>query len=601
MTVSATSQKAQSAFQRELEDFKKQFARMANCLLNRVFDLSVKGSQRRKQMLIMLFLGTGVLFTLTAYSLGDWRAEIGRLLQYFFNLSYAQQNPDTVTQFFEFTFGAILSPRTLRYLPIFILPFILALQSAAIYLADIFELSDTKVARKFILQVALGGGSETLHIKNGDVVEKDRNSPIFQIGGPGKVTVELDSVALFEKPDGKPHLIDSTKTSNNILEGFERYRKALDLRDQFLELSERDKSSVIERSLDGMWIKATDVRLLYRVYRDKLKPSLEQPYPYIKEAVFKLIYNGESRVPRDGTPLQKSKDAQDSDKLYPSAPQMVTIDGLIRAELGKFMRKHKLTRYLSSYGQPEYETALKREEEITKIRSLVADPKDPVESEKVPSPPKFESRPKITSLFTEFTSEFTREAIKRGVDLQWIGIGTWKSLDDIIPEKHIEAWKISMENLSNGSESAIEKLGQDTKTQKKIQLIQDVPSARFKKDRANGMDYDFIVQNLLLAYREQLVKVKELLEESGRPVPKEISYAINYIDSVLKYIWVGKGDVPPPSTISEETWYELLLQITGKDRKRVERLIENERKIAPGAERKELIRRAIIRLLRSNP
>lgn len=532
MTVSTTSQKAQNAFQRELEEFRRQFARLGNCFVNRVFDLSVHGSQRRNQMLILLFLVVGVFFTLSAHSLADWNAEIGRLFQYFFNASYAQQNPDAPRLFFEFTFGAVLSPRTLRYLPVFILPFMLALQSAAIYLADIFELSDVKVARDFIIQVALSGGREKLHIKNGEVVEKDKSSPIYLIGGPGKVVVELDSVALFERPDGRPHIIDSTKTSNNILEGFERFRGSIDLRDQFLELSERENNSVTGRSLDGMLIRATDVRLLYRIRRDKLQPTLECPHPYVKEAVYQLIYNDAKLVTPEGIVLQKSKDEHDGFKRSPSALQMGAIEALIRAELGKFMRKHKLTRYLASYGKPEYEAALKWEDKIGEISSLVADPSDPMEQEEIKPPPEFESRPKITSLFTEFTNEFPRNARDKGVDLQWIGVGTWKPLDDI-PEKHIEAWRISMENLSKGSETAIKKLNQDIKTQKKIQLIQDVPLARFHKDRANGMDYDFIVQNLLVCYWEQLNKAKELLEESERPVPEEISQGIEYLGKII--------------------------------------------------------------------
>ena len=255
MTVSATSRKGQTAFQRELEEFNKQFARLGNCLLNRIFDLTVKSSQRRKNLLIALFFVSGVIFTLSYHSLEDWGVQIGNLFRYFFNITYAQQFPDTFNQFISFTFGAVFSPRTLRYLPIFILPFLLALQSAAIYLADIFELEDVGIARDFILQVALLGAREKLTIRNGDVVEKDLNSPIFQIGGPGKVVVELDSVAVFEKPDGRPHIINSIKASNHILDGFERFRGAIDLRDQFLELSEKDKTSVTGRSLDGMWIK----------------------------------------------------------------------------------------------------------------------------------------------------------------------------------------------------------------------------------------------------------------------------------------------------------------------------------------------------------
>jgi hypothetical protein len=553
MTVSASSQKAQSAFQREMAEFSKQFARLGNCMLNRVFDLTVKGSQRRNQMLITLFLVSGVIFTLAAHPLDAWMDQISRLLQFFFNAAYAQQNPDTVTQFFYFTFGAVLSPRTLRYLPVFVLPFMLALQSAARYLADIFELSDVSVAREFILQVALRGGREKLHIKSGDVVEKDRNSPIFLIGGPGKVLVELDSVALFEKPDGRPHIIDSTKASNNILDGFERFRGAIDLRDQFLELSERENNSVKGRSLDGMEIKATDVRLLYRIHRDNFKPTFERPHPYVKEAAYHLIYNEGRPVTAEGTAFQTTQTGREVYQRSPTGLQMGAVESLIRGELGKFMSKHKLTRYLASYGMPEYENARKREDEIIEIRRLVADPSDPVEPEKVSPPPEFESRAKITSLFTEFTSEFRKNSKTRGVELHWIGVGTWKPPNDIIIQNHIEAWRISLENLGRGSQGAMESLDRDIRTQKKIQLIQDVPLARFKRDSASNKDYEYIVKSLLFAYREQMVKIKELLEESKRPVPGEISWAIKYIDEILGYKWVGGSNMPSSSGAAPRT------------------------------------------------
>jgi len=279
---------------------------------------------------------------------------------------------------------------------------------------------------------------------------------------------------------------------------------------------------------------------------------------------------------------------------------MGAIESLIRGELGKFMSKHKLTRYLANYGLPEYENAREREETIKEIRKLVADPDDLADDQEISPPPEFEPREKITNLFTEFTSDFPKNAKNRGVELHWIGVGTWKPPNEIVLEKHIEAWRISLENLGRGNEDAIKGLGQDIKMQKKIQLIQDMPLARFQKNWGDKKDTGFIIKDLLVAYREQLVKVKELLEESDRPVPEEIKYAINYIDSILKYIWVGKTDVPPKTPISEEIWYELLLQITGNDRNRAESLIENERRVASGVERRELIRRAIIRLLTGN-
>jgi hypothetical protein len=336
--------------------------------------------------------------------------------------------------------------------------------------------------------------------------------------------VELDSVALFEKPDGTPHIIDSTKESNHVLSGFERLRYTIDLRDQFLELSEKENNSVTSRSLDGMKIKATDVRMVYRLRRDGHKPSFKRPHPYVDDAIFNLVYNETRPVTPEGVATTGQ-----GFKRSPTGLQMGAIESLIRGELGKFMSQYKLTRYLASYGTPEYEEARKREDQIFEISQSVADPDDLADPREISRPPEFESRSKITNLFTEFTNVFPQSARGRGVELHWIGVGTWKPPNEIIPEQHLEAWRLSLENMSKGSPKAIEALGTDKKIQEKIRLIQTVPLATFHEDRSNGKSYDYIVKNLLVAYWEQLVKIKELLEESKHPIPGDVEYAIKYL------------------------------------------------------------------------
>jgi hypothetical protein len=532
MTVPAASQQAKSALREELEDLGAQLRRLGNCLLNQVFDLTEDGLRRRGLILLVLFLGLGFILTLASQPLEDWGDQFVRLVQYLLNGSFRQQFPDTLTRFLSFILGAVFGPQTLRYLPVFILPFLIALESAAKYLDDIFELEQVDIAREFILSVALTGGYEKIHIGKGQVAEQDRkSSTIFLIGGPGQALVELDSVALFEKPDGTPHIIDSSPGSNKSLEAFERYRWSFDLRDQFLDLSEKDNSSVTSRSLDGIRIQATDVRLLYRLRRDRQPASLGRPHPFEDEAVYSLVYNEARPVTPGGVMLGRTGTPKSS--TGQTDLQMEVIVSLIRTELEKFMSRYKLTRYLASHGAPEFENAREREEKIVEISRSVADPDDPAEPQKVSPPPEFEPRPRITSLFTEFTNEFTANASESGVELHWIGVGTWNPPDKIVPENHIEAWRLSLENLARSSEGALKALGHDKKIQEKIRLIQTVPLGRFREDSTNGKDHKFVIKNLLIAYRQQLVEIKELLDKSKRTVPDEIKFAIQYLDNAI--------------------------------------------------------------------
>jgi len=530
MTTSSPPQKAKSSFQNEMEELGVQLKRLANCLLNKIFDLTIKGSQRRKRMLIFLFLLLGFIFTLRIHELSEWRIQIGSLFQYLFNVDYARQFPDTFTTFLNFAFGAIIAPQTLRFLPIFIIPFVIALQSAAIYLADIFELQEVNVAREFITQVALTGSQKSIRIGNGEVAESDKNSPIYLIGGPGQVLVELDSAVLFEKPDGRPHVIGPSVNGKATLEGFERFRQVIDLRDQYTDL--HNPVDVNSRSLDGIPVGTKDVRFVYSVWRGDKPRTAKSPHPYGSDKTIEdLVYKQASKV---------------VDAVPPSVPPeagslSAAIIGLIHRELDGFMSKHRLAEYLASIGIPEVEQARKLEDEIAKAGNKVVPESDPVQPREVPNPPVFQPRNTISDLFNQFTEGFESSANNPGVQLQWIGVGTWKMptkiTDEIITEKHLEAWRISRENFARGNPTALNQLRQEARLQQTIRLIQSVPLGRFQQN--DGVEHRHRVKDLLIAYRQQLIEAVELLRKSKKPIPISIPRAIEYIENVLAH-WVGK-------------------------------------------------------------
>jgi hypothetical protein len=609
--VPIPTQTAETILQKEVRILRENLRRVANCILNKTFELTVKGSNRRNRALTLLFITLGIFFTLRTHPLAAWANELSLVFQYLLNPNIAQASPDTPRQFFEFTFGAILSPRALRYLPLFLLPFFIALQSAATYLADIFELEKIETAREFIRQVALTGSRNVMHVGKGDVIESDRTSPVYLIGGPGQVVVELDTAALFEKPNGQPRVIGPTYKGRAVLEGFERFRQAIDLRDQYT-----DPLDVKSRSLDGIPVIAKDVRLLFSVARGKNEPSNLTPYPFDDSAITTLVYGQVSRVILDGP--------------YPSEPPSSwtgTILGLIRGELGGFMSKHRLAEYLASIGSPEVQKARRREDEIVVFGKQVLADGDDLEPRPVPPPPNFQPRQNVSNLFSQFTKGFTKNANKRGVQLSWIGVGTWKTPNEIVPEKHLEAWRISRENLARGGEGALFGLRKETQLQQILRLVQTIPLARFQQSK--GREHKEIIQDLLIAYREQMIEAIELLVKCNRPEPQVVREAIKHIESMvgIKH-WVGAATSPPvagsspfaPGTDSpgktpgtdtgipspppippeENNLYQDLINKTGGDRDLVERLIEFESKYAPNARRMELIRRAIERWLKDN-
>jgi hypothetical protein len=286
-----------------------------------------------------------------------------------------------------------------------------------------------------------------------------------------------------------------------------------------------DSPSVKGRSLDGIPVTATDVRLMFSVYRGGAKPTTDNPYPFSTEAIEKIIYQASSRV----TPGQSSPSKYEFSWIH----RMI---GLIRGELSAFIGRHKLTAYLASIGMPEIEKLKQREETIyEEIQKIVPPEKDFSALKELSGPPEVQARHKITNLFTQFAEEFTKRAHNNGVELHWIGVGTWRTPVEveIVPEKHLEAWKLSNENLYRESQEVLEKLEHDAILQKTIALVQDVPIAAYQRASTEEEEARNVIRSLLLAYNQQFIEAVEFMRAKGESVPPNIEDAIAHINNMF--------------------------------------------------------------------
>ena len=426
--------------------FREIFGRLLETFLNRIFDLRPEKAKRRTRNLVLLFLILGLLTMLLRHPLFLWIQHLQQIFLYLLNPATGYTSGNPFIRFFTLAYQTTVEVRLLQYPPILLASFFIALQLSAIYLADIFELPDVNMACQFVSAVALFGSDETIRIREGDIAEQYRASPNYVIGGPGKVIVDVDSVALFERADGTPHVIGPTGKEPGgkaTIEGFERFRRALYIRDQSVDLADQDprSRSVMGRSRDGIPIGATDVSLIYSIYRgENARPSSEVPFPFSGEAVENIVYKSTSRV----TPEQ----------AYPSTYEfswMIKMIGLVRRELGGFMSEWDLAEYL-----PHVETPFRSSS----------------------SPAEFIPRHKITNLFSQFAGQFTEHARDNGMELHWIGAGVWK-VPDIISEKQLEAWTLQEKNLRDGNDDAINKLENEAFLQKIEALIKNVPIRAF--------------------------------------------------------------------------------------------------------------------------
>ena len=204
---------------------------------------------------------------------------------------------------------------------------------------------------------------------------------------------------------------------------------------------------------------------------------------------------------------------------------------LIRGRLGGFMNEHRLAEYLASIGPPEVDRLKKQETEIVEGLKTLA----PSAAEELPKAKEFKAsveftpRYKIKDLFSQFAEEFSKTQYERGVELHWIGVGTWKTPIEKISEKHTEAWLISRENLEKGSSTVLERGIQEAIIQEMMRLIQEVPVSAYQEAIVKYSEHENALHALLESYKQQLISTKDFIIAKGEPVPREISRAIENI------------------------------------------------------------------------
>ncbi len=521
--------------QREWQDFRENFGNLLDYFFNFVFDLTLAGARRRFRTFLLVLLVLGFILGVSHHTASEWGEQLRKLFIYLLNPFAATTFAATYLEEFSiFVWQAFLAPQNVRYLFIILITMIIALEIAASYQADIFEIS-IHITRRFLWSVAFNGHGDTLTIREGEVV--NQNSPVYRIGGPGRVVVELDSAALFEKADGTPHVIGPTTGRPVILDGFERFRQAVILREHHVVLREEDRE-ISGRTLDGMRVSAIDVAMRYSIWRGDRQPTPDLPFPYRDaRTVETLIY-------QQVVTVADHPQAQPKRNLFE-----LQFTPLVRNELSRFISQRKLTEFLASFGQPEIEKWRQQAQKLSAEIERVVPAEENDDPPAIPAPPPFAPRQEITALFRQ---RFAQTANERGFQLNWIGVGTWRTPVEIVPEQHQEAWHISLENLERGSEAALQQVEQEACAEKTLQLIQDVPLARFQENLRKNATNREILRDLLIGYREHLQEYRELLKKKKAEPTHLIQNALNdvsvgeairYLNEILELPhWVQRGE-----------------------------------------------------------
>jgi hypothetical protein len=501
----------------------------------------------------------------------------------------------------------------------------LAQRAAGYFVIDIFELSDATIAWKFLSNITTGNTKESLRLVEGTIAQSSRKSPLVLIGGPGRVLAEADTAALFEKADGTPHVIGTgipaahgDGASEYMVEGFERLREPLvDLRDQYIGSAGRDPMTVAGRSLDGLPISVVDVRGVFSARRDpnsvQSKKGSRSSYPVRPQDIENLIYHqsvpvlasGEeaSGVPEDWTEAMRS---------------------LIRRSLREFMSQNRLTDYLAGTGAQETETTEFREDTILARSLQVSRDLPPPISKGAASKPSIRPRTDLSARFKKHESEFSTRAQQLGLELDWIGVGTWKlpeaSLGAAVNEKQLEAWRMNRENRQRSDPEALASVTEDAELDGKLQLLEEVPIASHERNLKRYSDRGVLAECLLHDFWAQMGEALDVYyrQESDSPELQRLERAVLKIEDLLGIQQVGsmlepgsttrvrrrpdrittEEGPPAPGSRAEAEKYAVLLRKLNGSYKVAEAMIANEARRHEGLNREALIARIVERFER---
>jgi hypothetical protein len=302
----------------------------------------------------------------------------------------------------------------------------------------------------------------------------------------------------------------------------------------------------------------------------------------------------------------------------------LSMQVLIRESLREFMAQNHLAEFLAGVGTSESETSEFRADTIlTKALQVSGEMVDTGSGRPAPSA-RLRPRTELSAKFRKYESVFSTRAQEMGLELHWIGVGTWKmpdpSSEAAVSGKHVEAWRLNRENAQRSEAQALEQVTVEALLERKLQLVREVPIGRHARNQAKYSDKSVLMECLLQDFLEQMGDALDLRYRDGQPTEElaQLEAAVLKVERLLKISqlgpagsegavsrvrprseWLGGHDAPPaPASRSEALGYQALLSKLDGNYRVAEAMIENERRRHEELSREQLISRIVERFER---
>ncbi len=371
----------------------------------------------------------------------------------------------------------------------------LGFRVAALYLADLYDLENPAIASRYLWPSLFGLDPVSyprLDVGASDLEQVAADHPLVVFGGPGYARIHLGYAAVFEGIDGRPKVYGPSPLQ--FIHGFERLRDVVDLRDQVARVD-----VVRAMTRDGIEVRAREAQMVFRVYRGRRRErTLENPYPFDEASVRRLVY---------ATPVDESGRGRWTEAL----------PDRLRQEIQRFVAERTLEEFLA-------------------LR---------------PQTPPAEDRRAFHIPRRALTARFhTPEAVERlkqdGLELDWVGVGTWEVLDrpgdsgdTSIGQTLIRGWRDRERLALYTSPHYLER--------QQARGYRDYAAALLTEwieawEGEGGQDIQAACLVLLSRMREQFERMHEELENDPQArTPLGMDEALRHLSALISPHWLGGG------------------------------------------------------------
>ncbi len=370
---------------------------------------------------------------------------------------------------------ALFSLHVLKHFIFFFAGIWIALQIGSAYLADLFEMKDRSAGFPYLNAALFGSGALTstlfgsrlpsITIANGKVSERDKDGPLFKIGGPGYVSVHLGNAALFERIDQSTEVIPRAQGAGgrsmkrHRLDGYEHLREIVDLREHQIRVPSMELTT-----RDGLGLVLTDIQIRYRVARHQTS-SPANPYPFEDEAVRRVVYG--QVIKRDfviGPHGIMPKDDELTEDLDLGEKWGQMVAEHVKTQLSQELRKHSLDELLQPGATSKFRT-------------------------------------KLTNLFYR---KVVRDVFEKfGTQIVWVGVGMLEGADALdIDTNQIERWQNDWLQEIKSSPQLMQEQYLKSYSEEYGSLLTEV-IAWFDTQDPENLD-DFKLWHVLAEYADQL-------------------------------------------------------------------------------------------------